>query len=377
MCGQLSTCYNSAVAAYEAKEAVVRLAEPGIQDEWRSAQRIDCLLSAFTKRNADLKTEINACVDKSHSVDDMKIFYYHKPDEPECAEGLTMPKPCTGGFRVKYMSGVPLHKDCQASCNVDGYEAQGETRDCGSRMELNYHYFPDKVHEGEMERPDWKFLESVYSCQDKCKKSEGCTRFTYEPNHQCHVNHEASADNLKTYTEQPGVMSGQPQCADGTRGALPKLKGHNVSCMTEGAMYTPLGWEGYSPQYFSTVVDCQAQCQLVDGCVAFTFMPKGSCYLHDSKAVRVSTFSGYVAGDRKCDHDCLVKGAYKMPDGSLGRKFKGVPNSLACHKKCVSSPECYAFTFFPSDTGECWLNRQGAVHTVAETTGVAGLSSCV
>jgi hypothetical protein len=374
VCETLATCHSGAVATYEEAEAAVKKEEPGIQDEWKAAKRIDCILGALTKRNADLKEEINNCAAMTNSVEDLKMFYYHSPPQPECEAGLSLHKPCTGGFKATYFSGVPLHKQCVSPCSADPAGQPDEVKDCGSRLELHYHYFPDPQHPEKMTRPDWQFLNSVWQCQDKCREADGCTRFTYEPNHQCHIDNGASQKRIKTYTEQHGVLAGQPQCADGERGALPKLPSYNVSCMSAYAMYTPLGWEGFEPSIFSTVMDCQQQCEVTDKCVAFTFMPKGSCYLHDSAAVRVSTTEGFIAGDKTCEKPCLQKGGYKKPNGNLGREYKDVANSLICHKKCTATKECAAFTFF-SDK-RCFLAREGSTFA-PDIDAVAGERTCV
>merc|ERR1711957_1059258 len=138
-------------------------------------------------------------------------------------------------------------------------------------LDANYKYKPYLKDSKQTKEP------SVWTCQDRCEKTDGCKHFSYWWDKGCRL---AGEDAERHKSE--GVMSGLPGC---------------TSCYLRNFAYKP--YMG-SRTLVKSPQECQERCQKEDKCEYFSWWSDHGCKLAGKGAELKTSSKPPVSGPRNC-----------------------------------------------------------------------------
>lgn len=185
-----------------------------------------------------------------------------------------------------------------------------------------------------------RLLGKVFSpgeCQRQCQGNENCIFWTYQPSdNSCYMK-----SGEATPTSAEGLVSGPRFCPG------------PVDCSQEGI-------DLFGGDIIDTQVEnplaCQFQCNAVNGCVFWTFLPSTSrCFLKGSK-VEAMPHGEAISGPKECPTNVPIKCEWATDFmGHDIRSFQGtVADVQTCQQLCQGFNNCFYWTFVES-TSSCYL----------------------
>ncbi|KAL8429804.1 hypothetical protein ACSSS7_006327 [Eimeria intestinalis] len=136
----------------------------------------------------------------------------------------------------------------------------------------------------------------------------------------------------------------------------PPVTSLRFGCFLENTDYPGGDISSLEGKVFSAS-ECQKQCQGVEGCELFTFVPTtSSCYLKRGSAVSSVISEGLISGPRVCPGpvSCSQVGIDLFGGDIIDTE---VANDRACQYQCTAVDGCHYYTFIPSRK-RCYLKGE-------------------
>lgn len=130
-CARHTTCMTAKANAYDEAHSSANASQAGLQAEWRAVMRIECLIDALGAPAAQLQSQIDACIARTHATTQVTFtFYGPTVPVPACdqAQYANM-TPGNAAFSTRWYSGVTL----TVSASEDG-RAIGTPMTCASSV---------------------------------------------------------------------------------------------------------------------------------------------------------------------------------------------------------------------------------------------------
>jgi len=107
-CSNLLSCYNGKKNAYDQAAQSANASQAGLKAEWRAVMRIECLIDALGYPAAQLQTQIDACIARTHSTVAVTFtFYGPTVAAPTCTQDNFMNMtPGNAAFSTRWYSGI-------------------------------------------------------------------------------------------------------------------------------------------------------------------------------------------------------------------------------------------------------------------------------
>lgn len=185
-----------------------------------------------------------------------------------------------------------------------------------------------------------RLIGKVFSpgeCQRQCQGNEKCIYWTYNPSdNSCYMK-----DGDATPTNVDGLISGPRFCPG------------PVDCSQQGI-------DLYGGDIIDTQVEnplaCQYQCNAVNGCIFWTFLPSTSrCFLKGSN-VEAMPHDEAISGPKECPLTTPIK--CEWATDFMGHDIRAFENSVksiqTCQQLCLGFNNCFYWTFVES-TSSCYL----------------------
>lgn len=130
-CARYTGCMSAKANAYNEAHSSANASQAGLQAEWRAVKRIECLIDSLGAPAAQLQSQIDACIARTHSTTQVTFTYYGPTAPvPICDQSqYTNMTPGNAAFSTRWYSGVTL----TVSASEDG-RAVGTPRTCASSV---------------------------------------------------------------------------------------------------------------------------------------------------------------------------------------------------------------------------------------------------
>eukprot|EP00933_Yihiella_yeosuensis_P081576 TRINITY_DN9522_c0_g1_i1.p1 TRINITY_DN9522_c0_g1~~TRINITY_DN9522_c0_g1_i1.p1 ORF type:complete len:371 (+),score=44.53 TRINITY_DN9522_c0_g1_i1:107-1219(+) len=111
-CTVYDTCWGNANTSYYLKMGYMKAQEEELKAEWRSLQRIECYIGAFSA--ADKKVAIDTCKGNTYTGWEVNLTYYDEPTKNNCSTDMAW-RPGTSEFASRWFSNAANYSStCQA-----------------------------------------------------------------------------------------------------------------------------------------------------------------------------------------------------------------------------------------------------------------------